>query len=82
MKITTVGIDLAKNVFQVHGIDERGKAVLRKQLRRAQVAIFFWEFAAMRDWHGGLRQCASLGAYVAALWAYGTAYCTTVCKQA
>jgi hypothetical protein len=41
MKITTVGIDLAKNVFQVHGIDERGKAVLRKQLRRAQVAVFF-----------------------------------------
>jgi hypothetical protein len=30
MKITTVGIDLAKNVFQVHGIDGRGKAVLRK----------------------------------------------------
>jgi transposase len=41
MKITTVGIDLAKNVFQVHGIDERGKAVLRKQLRRTQVAVFF-----------------------------------------
>ena len=41
MKITTVGIDLAKNVFQVHGIDERGKTVLRKQLRRAQVAAFF-----------------------------------------
>ena len=31
MKITTVGIDLAKNVFQVHGIDERGKAVVGKQ---------------------------------------------------
>ena len=41
MKITTVGINLAKNVFQVHGVDERGKAVLRKQLRRAQVAVFF-----------------------------------------
>ena len=41
MKITTVGIDLAKNVFQVHGIDERGKAGLRKQLRRAQVSVFF-----------------------------------------
>src|SRR5450631_966321 len=41
MKITTVGIDLAKNVFQVHGIDERGKTVLGKQLRRAQVAVFF-----------------------------------------
>ena len=41
MKITTVGIDLAKNVFQIHGVDERGKAVLRKQLRRRQLAEFF-----------------------------------------
>lgn len=41
MKITTVGIDLAKNVFQVHGVDERGKAVLRKQLKREQMAMFF-----------------------------------------
>lgn len=31
MKITTVAIDLAKNVFQVHGADARGKAVLRRQ---------------------------------------------------
>ncbi len=29
MKVTTIGIDLAKNVFQVHGVDERGEAVLR-----------------------------------------------------
>lgn len=41
MKLTTVGIDLAKNVFQVHGVDERGKAVLRKKLSRDQVATFF-----------------------------------------
>ena len=41
MKITTVGIDLAKSVFQVHGVDERGKAVLRKQLKRAEVLKFF-----------------------------------------
>jgi transposase len=41
MKITTVGIDLAKNVFQVHGVDERGKAVLKKQLKRHQVLVFF-----------------------------------------
>jgi transposase len=41
MKITTVGIDLAKNVFQVHGIDERGQAALRKQLKRGQFALFF-----------------------------------------
>jgi transposase len=41
MKITTVGIDLAKNVFQVHGVDERGKAGLRKQLKRKDVVSFF-----------------------------------------
>src|ERR1700676_2753106 len=41
MKITTIGIDLAKTVFQVHGVDERGKAVLRKQLKRKDVLSFF-----------------------------------------
>ncbi len=41
MKITTIGIDLAKNVFQVHGVDEYGKAVLKKQLKREQIAPFF-----------------------------------------
>ena len=41
MKLTTIGIDLAKNVFQVHGADERGKAVLKKKLKREQMATFF-----------------------------------------
>jgi hypothetical protein len=41
MKITTVGIDLAKNVFQVHGVNEFGKTVVKKQLRRDQVAEYF-----------------------------------------
>jgi transposase len=41
MKITTVGIDLAKNVLQVHGVDENGKTVLRKQLKRNKVLEFF-----------------------------------------
>ncbi len=45
MKVTTIGIDLAKNVFQVHGVDERGKAVLRKQLKRGQVVQFFANLA-------------------------------------
>jgi transposase len=36
-KITTLGIDLAKSVFQLHGVDERGVAVLRKQVRRSQL---------------------------------------------
>lgn len=41
MKIATIGIDLAKSVFQVHGVDARGKTVLKKQLKRDQVANFF-----------------------------------------
>lgn len=40
MEITTIGIDLAKHVFQIHGVDSTGKAVLRKQLRRDQLAAF------------------------------------------
>ena len=41
MKVTTIGLDLAKSVFQVHGADERGTAQLRKQLQRHQMASFF-----------------------------------------
>ncbi len=41
MKITTIGLDLAKSVFQVHGVDGEGRAVLRKQLKRHQMAEFF-----------------------------------------
>jgi transposase len=41
MQISTVGIDLAKRVFQIHGVDQDGNVVLRKQLRRAQVLGFF-----------------------------------------
>src|SRR5215831_17479533 len=40
-EITTIGLDLAKHVFQVHGIDAQGKTVLRKRLRRGQVSAFF-----------------------------------------
>src|SRR5215813_14130945 len=40
-EVTTIGLDLAKHVFQVHGVDAGGATVLRKQLRRAQVLAFF-----------------------------------------
>ena len=41
MQITTIGLDIAKNVFQVHGIDAAEKVVVRKQLRRSQILAFF-----------------------------------------
>jgi transposase len=41
MNVTTIGLDLAKSVFQVHGVNGQGKAVLRRRLRRAEVVEFF-----------------------------------------
>ncbi|MFO1396882.1 MAG: IS110 family transposase [Burkholderiales bacterium] len=41
MKITTIGLDLAKSVFQVHAVDAGGRVVLRKQVKRAQMKAFF-----------------------------------------
>ena len=40
MQIQTIGIDLAKNVFQVHGVDEQGEIIVARQLRRKQVIPF------------------------------------------
>src|SRR5262245_6731593 len=56
MQITTIGVDLAKNLFQVHGIDAAEKVVVRKQLRRAQVTKFF---AALPPCLIGMEACAT-----------------------
>lgn len=40
-EITTIGVDLAKSVFQLHGVDAEGCVVLRRQLRRSQMLEFF-----------------------------------------
>ena len=47
MQITTIGLDIAKNVFQVHGIDNEGRAVLRRKIRRDQLLALL----------GGLEPC-------------------------
>ena len=41
MQVTTIGLDLAKNIFQVHGIDDHGEIAFNRALRRAQVLAFF-----------------------------------------
>jgi transposase len=56
MNITTVGIDLAKNVLQIHGANERGKKVFNKQLRRKQVLVYF---AQLPPCLIGLEACGS-----------------------
>src|SRR5260370_10687436 len=56
MQITTIGLDIAKNVFQVHGIDAAEKVVVRKQLRRGEMMKFF---AAVPPCLIGMEACAS-----------------------
>src|SRR5579863_7001748 len=56
MQVNTIGFDLAKNVFQVHGIDADEKVVVRKQLRRGQVIGFF---AALPPCLVGMEACAT-----------------------
>src|SRR3954449_5929327 len=56
MQITTIGLDIAKNVFQVHGIDGAEKVVVRKQLRRSQMMAFFKDLAPCLV---GLEACAT-----------------------
>ena len=41
MQVSTIGLDIAKNVFQIHGVDASGRIVLRKRLRRGQMTDFF-----------------------------------------
>ena len=68
MKITTIGLDLAKNVFQIHGANINGKPVLRKKLRRDQMMAFFANLEpcligmeACGSAHHWARQLQSLG---------------------
>lgn len=68
MKLTTIGIDLAKNVFQVHGTDDKGRAVLRKQLKRAQMLPFFAKLTPCRI---GLEACGSAHYWARKLQALG-----------
>lgn len=56
MKITTIGIDLAKELFQLHGVDSHGKTVLRKQVRRSEMAKFF---ANLKPCLIGMEACGS-----------------------
>jgi len=67
-KVTTIGLDIAKNVFQVHGVDAEGNILIRRQLRRSRVLPFFKDLApclvgieACATAHHWARQLIALG---------------------
>jgi transposase len=72
MKITTSGIDVAKSVFQVHGVDERGNVVLRRQMRRSQLLLFF---SRLEPCLIGMEACASSHYWARKLTALGHTVC-------
>jgi len=55
--VMLLGIDLAKNVFQLHGVDARGVCQMRRQVRRAQL-LWTIAIAALHDCDGSLWWCA------------------------
>jgi transposase len=68
MDITTVGIDLAKHVFQIHGVNSRGKILIRKQLGRGQVERYF---ANLPPCLVGMEACASAHHWARRIQAFG-----------
>ena len=68
MKIMTIRIDLSKSMFQVHGVDECGRTVLRKQLNRAHVAEFM---ANLPPCLVGMQACGSAHHWARKLQGYG-----------
>lgn len=68
MKITTIGLDLAKVVFQIHGVDERGKVAAHKQLKRAEMSKYF---ANLEPCLIGMEACGSAHYWARKLEGYG-----------
>jgi transposase len=56
IEVSMIGLDIAKHVFQVHGINQAGEVVLRRQLRRVEVVKFFAKLAPCVV---GLEACAT-----------------------
>jgi len=68
MNINNLGVDLAKHVFQLHGVDRHGQVVVKKRLRRRQMLAWFAEQAPCRvgleacgDAHYWARELGKLG---------------------
>src|SRR5262245_53939761 len=56
MQITTIGLDLAKHWFQVHGVDANGRVVVRRRLWRSGVIAYF---GSLEPWAVGMEACAT-----------------------
>ena len=65
MEVSIIGLDLAKNVFQVHGVDAAGRIVIRRAIRRSQVLPFF---AKLPSCLVGLEACGTSHHWAVSFW--------------
>ena len=77
--VTTIGLDIAKSVFQVHGVDAAGQVVIRRQLKRRSVLVLS-EAAAVSGRHRGLRLVAPLVSPTPGTWPYRASDATSLRK--
>ena len=68
MRVGTIGLDLAKNVFQVHGIDGDGRVVVRRRLKRSEMLSFF---SALGPCLIGMEACSTAHHWARELMAFG-----------
>ena len=79
--ISAIGLDIAKSVFQVHGVDATGQVVVRRQLRRRNVVAFFQKLPpCLSGGDRGLRIIAPLVARAAGVGTYGTVDAAGLCE--
>ncbi len=78
--VTTVGIDLAKNVFSLHGVDASGAVVLRKTVSRARLMELSSRSSRLSDRAGGVLGSARVGAALSGAGAHGEVDGAAVCR--
>jgi hypothetical protein len=79
-KNITAGFDIAKHVFQVHGVDVHGTVVVRRKLRRSEVLDFFDKLPCSMIGLGGLRYSSLLGTPDTSSWSRGAADAALLCE--
>ncbi len=77
--VTTIGLDIAKSVFQVHGVDAEGNAIIRRKLKRRYVAAFFQKLPPCLV---GIEACASSHHWSRELgtWSYRASDAASLCQ--
>ena len=79
-EVSTIGLDIAKNVFQVHGVDRDSEVVIRKRVSRSKLLEFFCGAAIVPDRHRSLSVSPSLGPRAAVARPYGEVAAAELCE--